>query len=292
MTISAQIDKAIRKILFPVLKDQGFLKVKIRNSWRYNEKCIWVFNLRVSNQHYPPLTTIFIFQGIYYTFLADANFLPKTDKEGRLIPEEWRGHVRNTLLLEKVDQTFFTEMLDYPSDYQRKDAWFIKPDGSNIETAIEDIKSAFLNQGLKWFNDFTNLEYAFNAIDFLAPDYMILDHITEDKIQIYTPRGCVYGGRRIVRNFAKYMNYQDRYEAYVALEEKEKLEYLERAYQFKPVLGTLDLADCFELDPNIINKYPNSWENSRFIFTRTSYPGSGPRWDKYWKMSASDLRIN
>ncbi|MFB8791414.1 MAG: hypothetical protein U7123_21900 [Potamolinea sp.] len=82
------------------------------------------------------------------------------------------------------------------------------------------------------------------------------------------------------------MNYQDRYESYVASwEEKNKLEYLERAYQFTPVLGTLDLADCLELDPNIINNYPNSFENSGFVFTRTGYPGSGTRWDKYWKMS-------
>lgn len=284
MTNSAQIDKAIRKILFPVLKANGFDKVKIRNSWRYNEECIWVFNLRVSNQHYTPLTAIFVFQGIYYTFLDDANFLPKIDKDGRLIPEEWRGHVRNTLLLEKLDQTFAAKMLDYPSKYKRKDAWFIKPDGSNIEEAIEDIKSAFLHQGLKWFNDFTKLEYAFKCIDFLAPDYMILDHITEDGIIVYTPRGHI-NGKHAARNFAKYMNYQDRYEGYVAWEEKEKLEYLERTYQFTPVLGTLDLAECLELDPNIINNYPNSFENSGFVFTRTDYPGSGPRWDKYWKMS-------
>jgi hypothetical protein len=66
------------------------------------------------------------------------------------------------------------------------------------------------------------------------------------------------------------MNYQDRYKTYVALEEKEKLEYLERVYQFTGVLGTSDLADCLELDPNIINNYPNSFEYSGFVFTRTS----------------------
>jgi len=284
MTTSSQIDKALRKILFPALKVNGFSKVKIRNSWRYNEECIWVFNLRVSHPSYTPLTSIYCFLGIYYTFLAEPNFLPKIDKDGRIIPEEWRGHVRNILVLENLDQTFATKMLHYPSEGKRKDAWFIKPDGSNIEAAIEDIKSAFLNQGMKWFNDFTNLEYAFKCIDFLASDHMILDHITEDGIIVYTPRGHI-NGKYAARNFAKYMNYQDRYEVYAAWEEKEKLEYLERVYEFTPVLGTLDLADCLDLDPKIINNYPNSFENSGFVFTKTGYPGSGPRWDKYWKMS-------
>lgn len=292
MTNVSKIDKAIRKIVFPVLKANGFDKVKIRNSWRYNEECIWVFNLQVSNPSYTPLASISCLQGIYYTFLDNANFLPKIDKDGRLIPEEWRGHVRKTLLLEKLDQTFATKMLHYPPEGKKKDAWFIKPDGSNIEAAIEDIKSAFLHQGMKWFNDFTNLEYAFKCIDFLSPDHMIIDHIAEDGIPVYTPRGHIYGGKHAARNFAKYMNYQDRYEAYVEWEEKEKLEWLERAYQFTPILGTLDLAYCLELDPNIINNYPNSFENSGFVFTRTGYPGYGSRSDKYWKMSASNSRIN
>jgi hypothetical protein len=280
-----EINKIIRKILFPTLRANGFSNLNPRNSWAYHEDCIWVFNLCISHKRYSPLTAIYVFLGIYYKFISET-YPPKIDKTGRLIPEEWRCHVRNELRVDNLDQSQCTKMLYSPAEVNRRDIWWILPDGNNIEEAIDNVKSAFLNQGMQWFNDFTNLEYAFKCIDHLAPDHMI-EKTNEEGMTYLIGRGHIQG-EHAAREFAKYMNYQDRVEAYVAWEETRKLEYLERAYQYLGVLGTIDLAQCFELSSGTIHNYGNSFENLGFVFTRTDYPGHGPRWDKYWKISKPD----
>lgn len=283
------INKAIRKILFPTLKTNGFSKVNLRTSWGYHDPCIWVFNLKVSQQYYRPITAFYVSFGIYYAFIP-AEVEPKRDKDDKLIPEESRCHVRNQLVVPQFDNPSLSNKFRLPTDELNK-VWKVEADGSNLEASIEDIKLAFLTQGLQWFNDFSNLEYAFQCIDRLAPDHLIIDHINQDGIPIYTGKAYLYG-RNSEKHFAQYMNYQERVEAYSKWEDDRKLEQLERAYQMNYVFDTFELAQCLNILRSLLDSYGDSFEHSGFIFTRTGYPGYGQRCEKYWRISKPDASIN
>jgi hypothetical protein len=283
---SPEINQVIRRLLSPTLRENGFSKVKTRNNWGYHDRCIWVLQIRaVGKRTAFPSMSLGVGLGIYYDFLPEE--IPiKRDKDGNLIPEEYLCHIRNELFLANIDQSRFTKDLHNSAEAARKDVWWVEPDSSNIEEVINDIKLSFLKNGLKWFNDFTNLEYAFKCIDHLSPDHMV-EQVDEAGVTILTPRGHIYG-THAAREFARYLNYQDRVEAYLAWEEQQKLKKLERVYQFVGVLNTFDLARCLECSPDTIEGYGNSFENSRFVFTRTGYPGWGSRRETYWRISKSD----
>lgn len=289
---SPEVDKIIRKVLSPVLRENGFDKVKTRNNWGYRDPCIWVLNIRAVGVHSFPSMSVSVSLGIYYKFISPdipGRLHVKTDKDGKLIPKEWMGHVRNHLVLADLNQTCYTKYLHSSAEANRKDIWWIEPDDSNLEAVINDIKLAFLTQGMQWFNDYSNLEYAFKCIDFLASDFMVED-IDEAGRSILRARGHIYG-LHAARDFAKYLNYQDKVAAYVAWEEKRKREYLIRVCEFGAgVIGTCDLEIQLELSRSSIDD-KDTFTNSGFVFTRTSYPGYGPRWDKYWKMSKLDTDI-
>lgn len=286
---SPEVDKIIRKILSPVLRDNGFDKVKTRNNWAYRDPCIWVLNIRAVGTHSFPSMSVSVLLGIYYKFISPdipGRLLAETDKDGKLIPKEWMCHVRNHLVLADLDQSKYTKSLRSSAEANRNDIWWIEPDGSHLEDIINDIKIAFLTQGIQWFNAYSDLEYAFRCIDFLAPDFLIED-IDETGRTVLRPRGHIYG-IHAVRDFAKYLGYQDKVSAYVAWEESRKREYLKRVCEFGAgVTGTCDLEIELELNRNTILE-KDTFTNSGFIFTKTSYPGHGPRWDKYWKIYQSD----
>lgn len=152
-----------------------------------------------------------------------------------------------------------------------------------MEVVVNDIKLAFLTQGIQWFNNYSNLKYAFQCIDFLAPNFMVED-IDEAGKTVSRPRGHIYG-LHAARDFAKYLNYQDKIAAYVAWEEKRKREYLMRVCEFRAgVISTCELEIELELKRSSFED-KDTFTNSGFIFTKTTYPGHGPRWDKYWNIN-------
>ena len=43
--------------------------------------------------------------------------------------------------------------------------WWVEPDGSNIDEVILDISKSFIDDGLKWYKNNTDLETAFANIE-------------------------------------------------------------------------------------------------------------------------------
>lgn len=285
---SPEVNKIIRKILSPVLRDNGFDKVKTRNNWGDHDPCIWVLNIRAVGRHSFPSMSVGVWLGIYYKFVSPdipGRFYVKTDQDGKLIPKEWMCHVRNHLVLANLDQSNYTKYIHSSAEANRNDIWWIEPDGSNLEKVINDIKIAFLTQGIQWFNAYSNLEYAFRCIDFLAPDFLVEDTDQAGRT-VLRSRGHIYGVHA-ARDFAKYLGYQDKVAAYVAWEEQRKREYFKRVCEFGAgVIGTCDLEIKLELDRKVILE-KNTFTSSGFIFTKTKYPGHGPRWDQYWKAQSN-----
>ncbi len=166
-----------------------------------------MLNIRVAEIHSFPSLSVSVQLGIYYSFLSLdilGRIKVKTDKDGRLIPKEWMCHVRNQLFLANLDQTHYAKYVHYPAELNRRDVWWIEPEGSNLEVVMNDIKLAFLTQGIQWFNDYSQLDYVFQCIDFLAPDFMVED-IDEAGRTILRQKGHIYG-LHTARDFAKYLN--------------------------------------------------------------------------------------
>lgn len=93
-----------------------------------------------------------------------------------------------------LDQSKYTNHLDNPAERERKDIWWIESDGSNVEEVIADIKQSFLNDGLKWFKEYQDINTAFTEIEnghdsynkFFKASYFA-EHLNDkDKLLRYT----------------------------------------------------------------------------------------------------------
>ena len=161
-SISSDINKMIRKIIVPSLKDNGFNKIKGRTAWGWHGDCIWVFNISAVGYFHSAIThwpsaSLTVYLGIYYTYLSHI-VEPKKDENGLLFPKEYECNRRAQLTC-SYDQLKYTENVkcNY-SEKKRRDIWWIQPDGSNISEVINDIKNRYLDYAVKWFWEKSNKE--------------------------------------------------------------------------------------------------------------------------------------
>jgi hypothetical protein len=164
---SSEINKSIRKIISPTLRENQFSKVRTRNNWRYLEKCIWVFNIRAVGNHfsqvtgYPPMSVV-VNLGCYYTFFPSSNFV-KVDKDGLLIPAEYLCQSRIQLSNHDINRHSRHSVYNTVNE-NRDDIWLITPDGENVDIMVQDICDSFNFQGIPWFEKMTDLEIVYSFI--------------------------------------------------------------------------------------------------------------------------------
>ena len=163
-TISSDIDKMIRKIIFHSLKENGFSKTKRRTAWGWHDDCIWVFHIKAVGHFHSSIThwpsaSLTVNLGIYYPYLPHIKEAKK-DKNGLMYPKEYECNRRAELTC-SYDQLKYTEFVNCnSSEKKRRDIWWIQPDGSNISEVINDINNRFLEHAVKWFGEKSNKELA------------------------------------------------------------------------------------------------------------------------------------
>lgn len=161
-SISNDMDKMIRKIVYPALKENGFNKTKGRTAWGWHDDCIWVFNIRSVGRCHSIITnwpseSVTVNLGIYYTYLPHINEVKK-DETGILYPKEFECNRRAQLTC-SYDQLKYTEHVECnSSEKRRRDIWWVQPDGSNISEVINDINHRYLEYAVKWFWEKSNKE--------------------------------------------------------------------------------------------------------------------------------------
>ena len=80
---------------------------------------------------------------IYYIYFPDGKTVEKYNKSGLPLPKETECHLR--FPLEKNDdQLEYTKTISNKIERNRKDIWWIDPDGGNIETVILDLKETLI----------------------------------------------------------------------------------------------------------------------------------------------------
>lgn len=154
---SKEINKEIRKIISPILSENGFDVIKVRNNWLHKKDVIWVFNLRAVGNYFSlvtgwPSMSLTGWLGMYYLFI------PKVYKQkNTALPDEAACDLRSEINV-SIDQSEFTRTLDNPPERKRTDIWWVEKDGSNLNKVIEDIKVSFLKDSIPWFKRLSNIE--------------------------------------------------------------------------------------------------------------------------------------
>jgi hypothetical protein len=165
----SDIDKALRRVVSPVLRDCGFESVSARKSWAWRPDCVWNLTVRGVGACFSggtgwPSASLTVWIGVYYPFIPfPGHTQPTTDRQGRLVPSEGVGHFRSHL--ERVlDQRSYTEALALPQERARRDIWWVSDSNEDLLPVVADIALAVTEQARPWFERRTDLGEAFRIL--------------------------------------------------------------------------------------------------------------------------------
>jgi len=101
--------------------------------------------------------------GVYYKFFIERNESQLSNSTNLLFfPKEYECHIRRCLLRD-FNQDVPNKKLNQ-IDKRRKDIWYVNDDSSNLDIVIEGVKRVLAKEGIKWFNQFSDLSYTFKFI--------------------------------------------------------------------------------------------------------------------------------
>ena len=153
------VNKQIRALVQPYLKQIGFSRFTPRTAWRYRERKIDVINFQSFNSYLAESLgcTTYSFAlnlGCYFTDIPSAYAQnPVREKDGNLLPEEYRCHFRRTLR-KGLRQ----------AEFRRRDIWYIDPEGDNLAQVIADAIHIIKTKAEPWFEKHENLDQVLSEL--------------------------------------------------------------------------------------------------------------------------------
>lgn len=191
MIVRNKIDKKIKRILSPTLREFGFASINNRCHYALHNDCTWVFNINHVGSYYSELSgwtaqSLNATVGIYY------DFIPPIWSDEEKYPKYYDCQLQLELCsqLEEADQRYNDHK---KFDQSKEQVWWFNTNGNNIEEVIIDIKNSFLKTGLPWLKKYSNIESAFEKIEGEMNSYH----------KFYK-----------AKFFAKYLNQWEKYERY------------------------------------------------------------------------------
>ena len=173
---SRDVTRAIRRLVWPVLREHGFAAFSGRSAWRYVGDSVDVVNFQSFSASLADAVgcTTFSFSvnlGVWLPPDASEELEPKRDAQGRLRPAEYQCVPHRRRLQKSLAQPWFKpfssdtrawlpslrlhrkglEKVLRKDTHDRRDTWFVLPDGSNLEQCLEDVLRAMREEGLPWF---------------------------------------------------------------------------------------------------------------------------------------------
>ena len=155
---SAEVNRALRKILHPALRCAGFTKFKGRCAWHYEDEYIWALQIRAVGNYfslvtdYPPMSLCgelcIFFPDFPSTDPGLPDSKPPIDKDGLYIPKPQHCHIRYSLEV-GLDQQADREVIHSKPERDRDDVWYVRKDGSNINAVVEDIRRSVVEWGIQ-----------------------------------------------------------------------------------------------------------------------------------------------
>ena len=142
------MNRALRQVVWPVLKEHGFTRRTARTAWRDGPDQVDVVNFQSFNAYHASVMRV-----TSYSFAVNLGIHPRcrTDqhtrvKDGQLRPEEWQCEFRRQLSKRVVQRETKTDL------------WYVRPDGSNLAEVTEDARDVLLSDGLAWFSQLDGLD--------------------------------------------------------------------------------------------------------------------------------------
>ena len=166
-SISAVVNRSLRAHVTPALRNAGFDEVDARNGLARKGACIWVFQIRAVGSYFSqvtgwPASSVGVHLGIHYTFIPPLPTV-ETDDEGRLRPKEFECHRRGHL--ERRLEGAPRKTLSNPAERERKDLWWVEPDGSDADAVARDIAEQMHGTGHPWYEAGTDPAQALSEVE-------------------------------------------------------------------------------------------------------------------------------
>jgi hypothetical protein len=156
---SAVVNRAIRSLAWPVLKDRHFTSFTGRTGWRDRERLIDIVNFQSFNRYNADVLgcTTFSFSINLSIYLADvrSDHHPAV-RNDRLRPAEYEGHIRRRLLP------------SHPSLPRARDVWLVEEDGHNAEGTVMQAAAALTETADSWFAAFGNQDAVLSVLQGVA----------------------------------------------------------------------------------------------------------------------------
>lgn len=155
------VNRALREVVWPALKREGFCHRTARTAWRDHPDHVdvvtfWSHNLY--NAGVLRINTI-SFQ-LHLGVQPHCRTTQETPtKDGLLRPPEASCAFRRTLL-----RPFHQHETD------RREVWFVRSDGSNLDEVMEAARNALLDDGLAWFASLDGVERMLEAARYTPED--------------------------------------------------------------------------------------------------------------------------
>lgn len=165
MSSSALLNKSLRRHVSAVLRDAGFQRIDARNGWRWAD-AVCVFNIRAVGGYFADVTgwppsSVGVWLGVLYPSISTPTALKQFG--GRLLPAEHECQLRSHLEC-SLPQGALTSALKNPMERERRDLWWVDPDGANAEDVAADIALQLVVQGLPWFARGSNIATALSMV--------------------------------------------------------------------------------------------------------------------------------
>ena len=147
---STEVNKRIKAVIWPLMRDSGFSQFTSRTAWRYGPQRIDVVNFQSFNSYLANsvgCTTYSFCVRLGSSFEAIPKWERVKRKDGLLRPEEYECHFR-IALQKSVTQP----------KLKRRDVWYVDPAGENLEMVIADAKAVIAETGREWFRRFDDMQ--------------------------------------------------------------------------------------------------------------------------------------
>ena len=139
---SSIVNRAIRSLAWPVLRDRGFTSFTSRTAWRDRDQFIDIINFQSFNRYNADAVgcTTFSFAINLSIYLTDvpSDRAPNV-RDDRVRPAEYEGHIRRRLLPAS------------PYLSRAQDIWLIDEQGQNTEGTVAQAALALADTADSWF---------------------------------------------------------------------------------------------------------------------------------------------
>ncbi|GIN40662.1 MULTISPECIES: DUF4304 domain-containing protein [Heyndrickxia] len=158
MIVRNKIDKKLKRILYPVLKEYGFESINNRRYYAVHDNCTWVISINHIGKYYSelsgwPAQSLNVTIGIYFDFIPPIIEFNK-------FPNHYDCQVQMELCCVNEGENNGNK-----PDREKETIWWFWSNGKNIEDVINNIKYSFLKTGLPWLKKYSNIERAFEKIE-------------------------------------------------------------------------------------------------------------------------------